>query len=112
MSKKMNTTPTPIDTSTLGGRIKALRMKRGISQTVLADRLVIDKSAVSRWESGQRVPCEDVVKQIADVFEVSSDYISFGNDHRENNEYLFLGGLTFSQIRLIREIADEFRKSC
>lgn len=110
MSKEKTTIQ--IDTSTIGGRIKELRTKRGMSQTVLADRLLINKSVVSRWESGKRIPCEDVVKQIADVFEVSSDYISFGNDHRENNEYLFLGGLTFSQIRLIREIVNEFRKSC
>ena len=110
MNKESSSNLITPDTSTIGGRIKALRMKRGISQAVLADRLVINKSVVSRWESGQRIPCEDVVKQIADVFEVSPDYISFGNDHRENNDYLYLGGLSFHQIAVIRAIVDIIRE--
>ena len=112
MNKESSSNLITPDTSTIGGRIKALRKKRGVSQEALAGLLITHKSVVSRWESGQKIPCEDMVKRIADVFEVSSDYISFGTDHRDNNDYLYLGGLSFRQIAAIRAIVDIVRECC
>lgn len=112
MPKKSDTTSTQPDTSTIGGRIKALRMKRGMSQTALGQLVAIDKSVVCRWESGAKLPSQNMITQIADIFKVSPVYICYGNDHRESNEYLYIGDLTFRQIKLIREVADELRKSC
>lgn len=101
-----------IDTATIGGRIKALRTKRGISQQVLADFLCVDKTVVCRWENGERKPDENMVAKIAEVFQVSKFYIAYGSDPRENEDYIDLKGLTFRQIKIVRDIVEEFRSGC
>ena len=36
--------------------MKELRERRGLTQAQVADRLNVDKSAVSKWESGDSTP--------------------------------------------------------
>ena len=36
--------------------MKELRERRGLTQAQIADRLNVDKSAVSKWESGDSTP--------------------------------------------------------
>lgn len=40
----------------LGGRLKALRRRLGLTQVELADLLDLDEGTVRRWESGRRTP--------------------------------------------------------
>lgn len=58
-----------------GERLRELRLKRGLTQEALAKRLGFVKSTISQWESGNRVPSEDVLRQIAEIFGVSVDYL-------------------------------------
>lgn len=103
-----NTNKSPIDTSTIGGRIKYLRTKRGMSQETFANRLATTKSVVCRWEKGVRIPNEDMVREIADLCRVSPDYIRFGKDGRYSEDYLYVGGLTYAQIRAIKQLVEAF----
>ena len=111
-NKESNSSKTTPNTATIGGRIKALRMKKGMSQEALAALLTTDKSVISRLENNRRGFDREMAERIAAFFEVSPDYIVFGNDHRENNEYQYVGDLTFWQREIMQKIADEFRKSC
>lgn len=65
----------------IGQRIKRLRLKMGYSQTSFAELFdpPISKAAVSRWESGNRVPEPDKLKQIADITNSSVNYLLHGN---------------------------------
>lgn len=65
----------------IGQRIKKLRLKMGYSQPRFAELFdpPISKAAVSRWESGNRVPEPDKLKQIADITNSSVDYLLHGN---------------------------------
>lgn len=36
--------------------LKELRERQGLTQTQIADRLEVDKSTVSKWESGDSTP--------------------------------------------------------
>lgn len=40
----------------LGGRIRALRKERGISQEALAQALEVSRQAVTKWEDGSSLP--------------------------------------------------------
>jgi transcriptional regulator with XRE-family HTH domain len=42
-------------------KIKALRKKRGESQTVFGERFGVTKAAVSQWEAGLTEPSPDVI---------------------------------------------------
>ena len=42
--------------------IHELRIKSGLSQEELAQRLMVTRQAVSRWENGETVPNTDTLK--------------------------------------------------
>ncbi|MBQ2839786.1 MAG: helix-turn-helix transcriptional regulator [Oscillospiraceae bacterium] len=55
--------------------IAALRKGAEMTQFDLAERLNYSDKAVSKWERGESVPDISVLKQIADIFSVSVDYL-------------------------------------
>lgn len=56
-------------------RIKGLREERGINQTELCKILGIKQQTLSGYELSQREPDNDMLKKIADYFDVSTDYL-------------------------------------
>lgn len=56
-------------------RIKDLREKNGLTQTELAKRLNVTRSAVNAWEMGISVPSTALIVDIARLFHVSTDYL-------------------------------------
>lgn len=51
--------------------IHELRIKSGLSQEELAQRLMVTRQAVSRWENGETMPNTDTLKLLSEVFDVS-----------------------------------------
>jgi transcriptional regulator with XRE-family HTH domain len=63
-------------------RLKELRIQNVKSQKDLADILNVSQNAIYNWENGKREPSLDMLKKIADYFEVSFDYLMGFEDHR------------------------------
>lgn len=64
----------------IGENIKLFRQSKGLTQEELAKKLGISKSAISRYESGQREPDLDSVEKIASTLGVSlRDLVSVDN---------------------------------
>ena len=59
----------------LGFRIKEMRVRRGISQKELAQRINKSKSAVCGYETNAQIPPLEVLVSIASVLNVSLDYL-------------------------------------
>jgi transcriptional regulator with XRE-family HTH domain len=59
----------------LGERIKALRKEKGWSQGELAEKVATDGRQISRYENGHITPSADVLVKLAQVFDVSVDYL-------------------------------------
>ncbi|MBC2370070.1 helix-turn-helix transcriptional regulator [Listeria booriae] len=59
----------------IGKNISALRNKKGISQEKLAKDLNVSTSTVGMWETGKRAVKDDFVIQLANYFDVSTDYL-------------------------------------
>lgn len=55
--------------------IANLRLAKGMTQLELAEHLNYSDKAVSKWERAESVPDIAVLKDIADLFEVSLDYL-------------------------------------
>lgn len=56
-------------------RIKNLRTQVGLSQSELAKRLGVTKSAVNSWESGTNSPSLNYIIKMSQIFSVSTDYL-------------------------------------
>ena len=60
----------------LGKRLKELRSKHNITQEQLAASIGVERSSIGKYEGNQSViPSVDVLKAIADYFNVTTDYL-------------------------------------
>lgn len=56
-------------------RLIELRKERNMSQRDLAKAIGTTQAAVSLWERGERTPDIDTLLKLANVFDVSTDYL-------------------------------------
>ena len=59
-----------------GNRVSELRKQKGISQTDLAAQLGIHKNVLGRYERNEVFPSIDTARKIADILDVSLDYLT------------------------------------
>ena len=75
-----------IDAQALGERIRKLRLKKNKTQAYFADILYISPSYLALIEAGKRVPNLDVLVHIAEITDVSIDYLVFGDHIRKTKQ--------------------------
>lgn len=63
-----------------GVRMSYLREKQGMSKSELGRRLGISQPTVTRWENGERRPDLTHAVRLADLFDVSLDYLNGRTD--------------------------------
>lgn len=62
-----------------GKRLREVRKSKKITQQELADRLGIKRNTYSDWENGKTEPTFEILVKLADLFDVSLDWL-FGRD--------------------------------
>lgn len=62
----------------LGPRIATLRRAAGMNQKALAKKLRISPSAVGMYEQGRREPSLEILAKMAEIFNVSIDFLVTG----------------------------------
>ena len=72
---------------TLGEKLKDARKQASLSQEQLAEKLGVSRSAVAKWETGNGIPDVGNLKVIAQLLDVSIDYLL---DDSEGMEVLVL----------------------
>ena len=55
--------------NSFGEIIKTLRINKGMSQQQLADILCAERSTISGWETGRRMPHVDIIQSLADALD-------------------------------------------
>jgi transcriptional regulator with XRE-family HTH domain len=63
---------------TMGMRLAHLRESRNLSQAELAEQIGYSRSMIQKWEKDEHCPKSDVICDYAIMFEVSADWILFG----------------------------------
>jgi transcriptional regulator with XRE-family HTH domain len=58
-----------------GDRLRALRERKGFTHSELAEQLNLGVRQIARYESEETDPSGEIVGRIAQVFNVSSDYL-------------------------------------
>jgi transcriptional regulator with XRE-family HTH domain len=92
----------------IGTRIRAARRDRGLTQDELADQVGVSRSAVAQWETGRTGQVTGNLSRIADVLEVSVEYLMHGDDKRAAGEVQ--QGDELALLRLYRECDPEDRQ--
>ena len=72
-------------------RLREMRMKRGFTQQNMADAINVALRSYQCYESGTRTPSFDLLIQIADKLNISTDYL-LGRD-----DYLKSLGVSFDE---------------
>ena len=62
--------------SKLGNVLRSLRIKEGLRQGDLAEKIGISRSAIGMYENGERVPDVELLERFADFFNVDMNYIT------------------------------------
>ena len=89
----------------LGARIKELRKEFGLSQVELATRMEVTKQTISNWENENIQPSIDMLVDLANVFNVTTDYL-LGLDDVPR---LSIEGLPLSFAAHLAQIIEDFR---
>lgn len=88
-----------------GEKLKLLRTGQKLTQHQLAERLMVQKSIVSYYESGERFPSYDVLTRIAREFHVTTDYLL----DVERKRVIDVSDLTDDEVAVVMSVARAFR---
>lgn len=72
--------------ATMADRIKQLRKKNKLTQEKMGRLLNIDRSVISKWETGFSSPKIEQLQQISDTFKVPVSFLIDGEETEENNK--------------------------
>lgn len=68
-----------------GEKIKRLGTEQHLSQKELAEKLEVSRQAIAKWETNRGIPDIENLKRIAQVFDVSIDYLVNDEESIENH---------------------------
>lgn len=66
----------------LGERLKELRLESNLTQEELGKKVYVTKVSICCYEQGTRIPGLEILIDLANVFEVSLDYLVGRVDQR------------------------------
>ena len=69
----------------MGNRLRQLRKSRGYTQVSLQMKTGIEQSLLSKYETGERIPPTEALIKLADLYDVSIDYLLGRTDKPEVN---------------------------
>ena len=67
----------------IGERLKQGRERVALTQEQVAEKLDVPRELLSMWETEARVPAEDQIHQMAELYQVPPDYLQGGTDGKQ-----------------------------
>jgi len=93
----------------LMNKLKQLREERRLTQEKLSNAVGIDRTTISKVESGERELTLDHLQRLSKYFEVSYDYL-LGKSQERKNKYTVTevsnSGITKVQMEFLKRIED------
>ena len=93
----------------LSQKIKSLRKQARLTQQELAEQLHIHVTHLSKIENGHVVPSIDIVKKLAQVFQVSADYLI--DEQADELEVSLKDKRLSEQLALINQLDEDERQA-
>jgi transcriptional regulator with XRE-family HTH domain len=92
--------------SVLSERLKSARDHKNLKQTQVKERTGINNKTLSGYENGVSIPDPDTLTRLADLYEVSTDYL-YG---RTNDPRLRVDGMPFLNEKDENDIAKRMKQ--
>lgn len=73
--------------NSFGERLKHERLDKNLSQKELADLLCLDRTSISKYETGSQIPETPTLEKLASFFKVSIDYLLCKSDIRNYTSF-------------------------
>ncbi|MDC4241978.1 helix-turn-helix domain-containing protein [Clostridium tertium] len=74
--------------ATFAERLKDERLNKNLTQTQLAEYLYLDRSSISKYETGKQIPETPTLEKLSEFFNISIDYLLGKSDLRNNKDIL------------------------
>jgi len=84
--------------ATFSERLKKLRKEKKLTQEELANMLNVGVSTISMYETGKSTPNDEIKKKLADIFDVSIDYLIGRSDIRKPDAYNVLDAIPVGKL--------------
>ncbi len=94
----------------LGTRIKRLRQDRNWSQAQFALKLKVHQKQISGYERDVHVPSTDLLIRVADLFNVSLDYLAF-EDRDDSQQVQIADRDLLQKMEAIDQLTDADRNT-
>ena len=76
-----------------------------LSQEELAEKIYVTRQTISNWENDNIQPSIEMLKKLADIFSVSTDYLL----GLEKEEFIDVSGLPPGVVTHLRQVVEDFR---
>lgn len=94
-------------------RLKDLRLKMGLSQQALADKLNVSQQTICKYENNTNEPNIDMLEAMADIFDVSVDYLIGYSSYAHKVEEVSETALNEDELTFLKKISfDQSFLSC
>lgn len=96
-------------------RLKELRAEKDISLKALAKEIGTTNATLCRYENNMQRPRQDFIENLADYFEVTTDYLLGRSNHKyfSENETIAIkskGEISDDDMKMIRTTIDQILK--
>ena len=97
---------------TIGMKIQEHRVKNGLSQEMLAEKLGVSRQSVSKWEVGQALPEVDKIVAMSRLFSVTADELLLIDENSCNklNKNRFHFCSIYSIVKNFKKSTDFYEK--
>ena len=91
----------------IGDRMKEMREKNNFTQSALAKKLDLSRSAINAWEMGISIPSAQYLMELSKLFKVSVDYLLELNE----KEYIDISSLNRSEKSIMYSLLSYFEEN-
>lgn len=95
--------------TTLADRLKELRKSKNLTQTDLGKILGVGKTTISMYETNNSTPNDEIKLKIAELFDVSLDYLLGKTDYKKFNPEKLTDRDKKDIQKDLKNIMDDFR---
>ena len=89
-------------------KLKSLRLKYGLSQKQVAERIGVSPSIISSYETGERTPSTEVLLALSHLYRCSTDYL-LGRSESALNNSINVDGMSERQVKALRLLIDTIK---